>query len=324
MQYFQEPSCPNLQHEGGHPMVASAHCTRRQFIHSTLAAGAALASLPVRGTAALAAPGESSGWQIGIYTRPWAAHDYRVALDAMAEAGYKYAGLMTTKAAGGLVISQATSPEEAAVIGREIKKRGLRLTSVYGGGIPVEKSLQAGIEGLRKLLDNCAAAGADSLLMGGTSNPKLQDVYYKAIAETCDYALDKGLMIAVKPHGGLNATGPQCRKCIETVGQRNFRLWYDPGNIYFYSNGEIDPVKDAETVDGLVCGMSVKDFLPPKRVDVTPGTGKVDFRALMARLKKGGFTSGPLVVECLASGDLPALLTEARKAREFLEETVRA
>jgi sugar phosphate isomerase/epimerase len=231
---------------------------------------------------------------------------------------------MTTKAAGGLVISQATSPEEAAVIGREIKKRGLRLTSVYGGGIPVEKSLQAGIEGLRKLLDNCAAAGADSLLMGGTGNPKLQDVYYKAIAETCDYALDKGLMIAVKPHGGLNATGPQCRKCIETVGQKNFRLWYDPGNIYFYSNGEIDPVKDAETVDGLVCGMSVKDFLPPKRVDVTPGTGKVDFRALMARLKKGGFTSGPLVVECLASGDLPALLTEARKAREFLEETVRA
>ena len=62
----------------------------------------------------------------------------------------------------------------------------------------------------------------------------------------------------------------------------------------------------------------------PKRVDVTPGTGKVDFRALMARLKQGGFTGGPLVIECLAPGELPALLAEAKKARAFVEEVVGA
>ena len=37
-------------------------------------------------------------YMIGCYTRPWAQYDYRVALDAIAEAGYKYVGLMTTKA----------------------------------------------------------------------------------------------------------------------------------------------------------------------------------------------------------------------------------
>jgi sugar phosphate isomerase/epimerase len=259
-------------------------------------------------------------WQIGCYTRPWGGYDYRVALDAIAEAGFKYAGLMTTKSKTGLVISVSTTLEEAEGVGEEVKKRGLAVSSVYGGGIPVAKSLKAGIEGLKKLIDNCAACGAKNLLMGGVGNEKLYKAYYKAVAECCDYAADKGVGISVKPHGGLNATGPQCRKTVEMVGHRNFRIWYDPGNILYYSNGELDPVADAATVDGLVAGMCVKDYRHPKNVLVTPGTGKVDFPAVLARLKKGGFTRGPLVVECLERGDLEHTLAEARKARRFLEE----
>jgi len=156
--------------------------------------------------------------------------------------------------------------------------------------------------------------------MGGVSDEKLYKAYYKAIAECCDYAAEKGIGISVKPHGGLNATGPQCRKTIEMVGHRNFRIWYDPGNIFYYSNGELDPVIDAATVDGLVVGMCIKDYKHPKNVSVTPGTGQVNFPAVLARLKKGGFTHGPLVVECLEPGDLTQTLAEARKVRSFLEE----
>jgi sugar phosphate isomerase/epimerase len=259
-------------------------------------------------------------WQIGCYTRPWGQYDYRVALDAIAEAGFKYAGLMTTKSKTSLVISASTTLEEAERVGEEVKKRGLAVPSLYGGGIPVEKSLKAGIEGLKKLINNCAACGAKNLLMGGTGNEKLYKTYYKAIAECCDYAAEKGIGISVKPHGGLNATGPHCRKTIEMVGHRNFRIWYDPGNILYYSNGELDPVADAATVDGLVVGMCIKDYRHPKDVLVTPGNGKVNFPAVLARLKKGGFTRGPLVVECLERGDLKQTLAEARKARRFLEE----
>ncbi|MCL4216464.1 MAG: sugar phosphate isomerase/epimerase, partial [Candidatus Hydrogenedentes bacterium] len=166
-------------------------------------------------------------------------------------------------------------------------------------------------------------AGAEDLLMGGIGDENLFDAYYKAIAECCDYAAEKNLGISVKPHGGLNATGPQCRKTIELVGHENFRIWYDPGNIYYYSDAELSPVDDAATVDGLVAGMSVKDYQHPKEVLLTPGTGMVDFPAVMARLKQGGFTSGPLVVECLAPGDLDQTLAEARKAREFVEALVK-
>jgi len=296
--------------------------SRRAFLEQT-------AKLTATGLIASVTPavsGESAAdgpWQIGCYTRPWAKYDYRAALDAIAEAGFKYAGLMTTKSKTGLVISVATTLEEAQQVGHEVTKRGLHVVSVYGGDIPVTKSLDAGIAGLKKLIDNCAACRAKNLLMGGTGNQKLYSAYYKAIAECCDYAAEKGVGISVKPHGGLNATGPQCRKTVEMVGHPNFRIWYDPGNILYYSNGRLDPVSDAATVDGLVTGMCVKDYRHPKNVAVTPGTGQVDFPAVLARLAKGGFTGGPLVVECLEPGDAKKTLSEAKKARLFLEKLTR-
>ncbi len=293
--------------------------TRRELLDGGLRIAAAGLTAP-QAIASLARAGSPDQWQIGCYTRPWSKYDYRVAFDAIAEAGFKYVGLMTTKSESRLVISVSTSLDEADQIGREARKRGLEIPSVYGGGIPVDKSLEAGIAGLRKLIDNCAACKAGNLLMGGTGNEQLYARYYKAIAECCDYAEERGVGISIKPHGGLNATGPQCRKTIEMVNHRNFRIWYDPGNIFYYSDARLDPVDDAETVDGLVVGMCVKDYKHPKNVAVTPGTGMVDFAAVMAGLYEGGFRKGPLIIECLAPGDLDKTLSEAKKARLFVSD----
>ena len=306
-------------------MTPSDDLSRRRFLDRALrfsAAGLASPLAAASAAPATAAISAAGPWQIGCYTRPWGTHDYRVALDAIAEAGFEYAGLMTTKSKTRLVISVETTAEEARQVGEECRKRGLKVPSVYGGGIPVATSLEAGIEGLKRLIDNCAAAGAANLMMGGIGSDKLYEPYYKAIAECCDYAAAKGVGISVKPHGGLNATGPQCRKAVEMVGHKNFRIWYDPGNIFYYSDGKLDPVDDAATVDGLVVGMSIKDYRRPKNVMLTPGTGQVDFPKVLARLKKGGFTSGALVIECLARGDPGQTLAEAKKARRFVEELI--
>ena len=298
----------------------------------TLGLGAAGLLAPHALAGAAEASAKAGSWQVGIYTRPWDTHDYRVALDAIAEAGFKHAGLMTTTYQGRrLVIDVDTPLEEAAKIGEEVAARGLEIPSAYGGGIPVAKSLEEGIKGLRKLIDNCAAAKVRSLLMGGIG-PKLFDAYYKAIAECCDYAAEKNLPITVKPHGGTNATGAQCRACIEKVGHENFSLWYDPGNIFYYSKGELDPVDDALQAGDLVkVGMCIKDFIirekdgkPTPDVWLTPGTGRVDFPAVLKGLKKGGFTGGSLVIECIdrpegGDTDLATLLAEAKKARKFVE-----
>ena len=297
------------------PMNANPSIDRRHFLKTAGAAACASAILPALG-AVEAAPG---AWQIGCYTRPWDKFEYRVALDGIAEAGFKYAGIMTHKGKTWVMITVDSTPEEVSAIHAEVKKRGLKTLSIYGGGFTVQKSLEDGIAGLKKLIDYSALCECPNLLLGGVSNEKLVQAYYKAVAECCAYAAAKGVGLSVKPHGGQNATGAQCRKLVEQVGHKSFRIWYDPGNIFFYSLGTLDPVDDVASVAGLVAGMSVKDFKAPKEVLVTPGTGQVNFPEVFARLKQGGFTGGPLVVECLTPNDDPAKITaEAKKARQLL------
>ena len=70
-------------------MATHTSITRRGFLGRSLAVGAAglaTAGLVAR-TARAARDNASQGWQVGIYTRPWDKHDWRIALDAIAEAG---------------------------------------------------------------------------------------------------------------------------------------------------------------------------------------------------------------------------------------------
>ena len=261
--------------------------SRREFLAGTSLALSA-AALPGNVFGAL---GET-GYQSGCYTRPWDQWDYRVALDGIAEAGFKYAGLMTAKGKSWVIITVDSTAEEVQTMAQEARQRGLQILSIYAGDFPLSRSVEAGIEGLKKLIDFCVICSCSNLLLGGTTEEKLFEPYYKVVAECCDYAKSRKVGLSIKPHGGQNATGPQCRTILERLARKEFRLWYDPGNIFYYSDGKLDPAEDARAVDGLVVGMSVKDFLPPKEVLVTPGTGKVDFRAVLSLLRKGGFRSG--------------------------------
>ena len=216
------------------PLLSS----RRHFLAGLVAAPA---------IATLARAAASSRWQIGCYTRPWADQEPRVALDAIAEAGYQFAGLMTAK--GGTIVLATTPSEKVATLAADAKARHLRIASIWGGDFLVPKSPADSIARLQKLVDHCVLCGCPSLLLGGTGKAELVEPYYKAVRECCDYAAGKGVVFAVKPHGGTNATGPECRKLIESVGHRSFRLWYDPGNIFYYSDGKRNPVDDAATVD---------------------------------------------------------------------------
>ncbi|MCX8156326.1 MAG: sugar phosphate isomerase/epimerase [Verrucomicrobiae bacterium] len=292
---------------------------RRAWLQRAATAAAALALAPSCATSATA---RAARHPLGCYTRPWDQLDYRAALDGMAEAGFQYAGLMTTRGRPSLVVHVDSTPEAVAAVAAEVKARGLKVISIYGGDFHAEQGVAAGVAGLKRLVDHCVSCGCPHLLLGGTGDARVFPAYYQAVREVCPYAEARQVTLTIKPHGGLNATGPECRKIIESVGHRRFRLWYDPGNIFYYSDGRLDPVEDAATVNGLVAGMSVKDFLPPKEVMLTPGTGRVNFPAVLRRLQRGGFTAGPLVIECLSRGngqDARLITAEARKAREFVE-----
>ncbi len=302
-------------------MTTSESISRRCFLARTIKLGAATLASSAAGHAfgAETATPTSTAWQFGCYTRPFDEFEYPVALDAIAEAGFKFVGLMTTKSKQPVMIRTSTPAEEVQSMNAEARKRGLSMLSVYGE-FSARESAEGGVTGLKRLIDHAAICQCPNLMLGGTTDEKLYQTYYKVVAQCCDYAAAKGVGLSIKPHGGQNATGPQCRKAIEMVRHKSFRLWYDPGNIYYYSDGKLDPVDDAATVDGLVVGMSIKDFRPPKEVFVNPGEGKVDFPAVMARLRKGGFTHGPLIVECLERGTLDKVKAAAKKTLRFLED----
>jgi sugar phosphate isomerase/epimerase len=303
-------------------MNTTSQINRRSFLAGTAKLGAAAMVASTVETLCGAETGGAAtkaAYQIGCYTRAFDQFDYPVALDAIAEAGFKYVGLLTTNTKQWVMIKATTPTEEVQAMHQEARKRGLKVLSVYGD-FSVSDSLEAGVRGLKELIDDSAICECPNLMLGGTTDEKLYQRYYQTIADCCDFAATKGVGLSIKPHGGQNATGPQCRKAIESVGKKNFGLWYDPGNIFYYSDGKLDPVADAATVDGLVVGVSVKDFMPPKEVLVNIGEGKVDFSAVIARLKQGGFTHGPLIVECLARGTLESVKTQASKARLLLEK----
>ena len=124
-----------------------AELTRRGFLGRTLATAAGTVMGTAMGTATLctstpktataaATERPTGGWQIGCWTRPWAKYDYRVAMDAVAEAGFKHISFTGAKSKTGRVIAPATPIEEAARAGKEAQRRGLRITYVYGGGLP--------------------------------------------------------------------------------------------------------------------------------------------------------------------------------------------
>jgi sugar phosphate isomerase/epimerase len=319
--------------------------SRRGFLGQVALAGAGgLAScFPGNGIGAEVVAGQGP-WQIGCWTRPWMNHDYHGALDAIGQAGMKHVGLMNTTHPGSkssgwrpenMIVSYRDPLDRARRVAEEVQQRGLEVAFYYGG-LMGAKSRESAVADFRHVIDICATLNCRNVLMGGLAETRGPEyvTWLGAVAECCNYAAETGVQMMIKPHGGLGATGPQLRKAIEAVNHKRFSILYDAGNILYYSDGKVDPVADAATLHGVVTGWCIKDYLPPRgapattsrakgNVDFTPGTGKVDFKAVFAELKKGGFTSGPLMIETLSNGDLPYLLAEAKKAREFVETLVR-
>jgi len=294
------------------PEAPGPELGRRTFL--ARAAGLPLAA------AGLARGATSPRFTIGCFTRPWADLSPEGALDAIAEAGFTVAGLMSAK--GGIIVTAEATPARVGGLASHARALGLSIASLYAGEFLVAGDATASAGRLLRIIDHAGRCGCPLIILGGTTKAELVDPYYETVATCCSAAAAAGVTLTVKPHGGTNSTGAQCRKLVERVNHPALRIWYDPGNIFYYSDGRLDPVEDAASVDSLVVAMSVKDFLPPKVVDVTPGDGRVDFPRVLARLRQGGFTSGPLIIECLARGDRSFLVAEARRARKFVEKVV--
>ena len=167
-------------------MRRASQTNRRQFLQAAGASAAALLAAPRAGSVLAA---EQAAFTVGIYTRPWSALDYRAAFDAIAEAGFKHAGLMTITLPGRtLVIQQDTPLEEAArmmvdnhisglpvmrgntlvgmITESDLFKVFLELLGARAWGLRVTIKIQEGRGVLARLTQQLAERGANIVALG--------------------------------------------------------------------------------------------------------------------------------------------------------------
>jgi sugar phosphate isomerase/epimerase len=157
-----------------------------------------------------------------------------------------------------------------------------------------------------------------TILTGGT-NAELGPTYLSIMKSVVDYAAEKNVMIAVKPHGGITATAADCLNLLQEVNHEHFRVFFDPANIIYYTGGE--PLEGLEALMPYTRGLCLKDSRGGKKGEINfpPGEGDVDWQKLFGILDSHGF-SGPCLIECLGGETLVDVTARAKQTRLRFEE----
>ena len=288
---------------------------RRTFIQTATAGAASLTALPL--TSALAA--EKAPWAIGCFNRPWTKWSYDDALDGIAAAGYKVTGLLSGQRGEAFTSSGAT-PEYLEALRKRIAQRGL-VVNMTAIRFRPEAALDENIADVRKQIENAARLELKFLLTFGVDKPEHYERFYRLMADAAAQADKRGLRLVLKPHGGGSGASEEILRCLDKVAHPNFKIWYDAGNIIYYTGR--DPLAELEPIARHVTGFCAKDCPAPKGEVMSQfGTGKVDFKAVFAKLKLAGF-NGPIMVEGVKVGATAEETTaNARANREFLEKAL--
>lgn len=293
--------------------------TRRHFLAASSAVAAA-ALLPRSLFAASSSAGSS--WPVGCFNRPWTKWSYDETLDAIKAAGYTHTGLLTPTLADPFTSASAT-PEYLAALKQKIAARGLKL-NMTALRVNTALALPAAIADTRQQVENGHTVGVEFALTFGEDKPERYENYFKIMADAAAFAEERGIKLVMKPHGGGSGASAEILSAIKTVGHKNFKIWYDAGNIIYYTGK--DPVEELKPIVPHVTGFCAKDCsvgidAAGKRkpdVMIQFGAGQVDFTAVFQTLKAGGF-NGPVMVECCKIGVTAAETTANAKANhDFL------
>jgi sugar phosphate isomerase/epimerase len=258
---------------------------------------------------------------MGAFNRAWTNWSYDLALDGVAAAGYRLTGLLSGHR-GELFTSAAATPEYLDSLKRRIAQRGLSV-NVTAIQFRPEATLAENTAALRKQIENAARLELRFMLTFGVDKPAHYENFYRLMADAAAQGEKRGLQIVMKPHGGASGASEEILRCVDKVAHANFKIWYDAGNIVYYTGK--DPVAELEPIVRHVTGFCAKDCPGPKGEVMSQfGTGKVNFQAVFERLKSAGF-NGPIMVEGIKVGaTIEDTNANARANREFLERMLAA
>lgn len=291
---------------------------RRKFIQTAALAAAATSTINL---AATEKSEKGVDWTIGCFNRPWvdikAGHTIEMALDGIKAAGFRNVGLLTPFKGTPLTDTGATA-ESLASLKKGMADRDLKCIMASLHSNP-GMGLDEAIKQMRGKIDNAKAVEAEYLLTFGVDDAKDYPTYCKVMTDAAAYSQERGMKLVIKPHGGSSGSAEEIIKCIGDVGHPNFKIWYDAGNIIYYTGK--DPVEQLKPIVEHVTGLCAKDCAGQKgEIWMEFGTGKVNFPGVFALLKQAGF-NGPVMVECCAKGNsVDETTAGAKRNREILEK----
>lgn len=283
---------------------------RREFIQYTALVTAATAAIELTAEAKV-------NWPVGCFNRPWTKWSFDETLKQIKAAGYKTTGLLSRTREEPFISADAR-PEYLDALKKKLAASGL--TANMGAlrsrhNIPIEDSIKE----MRQQIDNAKLLGLQFILSFGVDKPEEYAHYYKVMRESAAYADEKKIKLVMKPHGGGSGASEEIIRAMKEVNHRNFRIWYDAGNIIHYTGK--DPVEELKPIAQHVTGFCAKDCGAVKgEVMMQFGEGKVSFAGVFKALKAAGF-KGPIMVEGVKVGATPEETAANAKAnREFLEK----
>ena len=288
---------------------------RRTFLHTATVATTSLAALSLSSVFAAEGP----NWPFGCFNRAWTKWSYDQALDGIRDAGYKLTGLLTGQKDEAFTSSAAT-PDYLDELKKRIAQRGL-VANMTAIRFKPDGVLADNIADLRKQIENAARLELKFMLTFGVDKPEHYENFYRLMADAAAQTDKRGIRLVLKPHGGGSGASEEILRCLDKVAHANFKIWYDAGNIIYYTGK--DPLAELEPIAKHVTGFCAKDCAAPKAEVMSQfGTGKVDFKAVFAKLKSVGF-NGPIMVEGVQVGATAEETTaNARANREFLEKAL--
>jgi sugar phosphate isomerase/epimerase len=276
------------------------------------------------------APGSTGGkgrpttFQIACMTLSYAAFPLERALTGLSKAGYRHVAWGTTHVEAGErkvpVVAVDASPGAARELGKKCRDLGLEPVLMFAGTTPDAANH---LEVMTNRLHQAEAAGVQQVLAFGSTRGGDRKRWVEHFRQLGRVARDRGVLIVIKPHGGLTASGVKCREIVAEVADDGVKVNYDAGNVLDYLNA--DPIPDIKACAGEVRSFCIKDHRNwPKDEDCGPGFGEIDHYKLLAPVAAAGRPL-PLCCENIFAPLLPrpeaaeGVDALARRAREFLE-----
>jgi len=148
--------------------------------------------------------------ELGCWTRPWWDFTLQEALRGIAAAGFPIVGIAPFD--DGPVFSADSTEEEIARLKAAVESHGL-LPQVVFGSPDLSRELEEAVRLFQREIERVQRLGLPYMVLLGTADEDQYEKWYSAVERCLDFAGERGVMLLLKPHGGLSAlAGDPCAR----------------------------------------------------------------------------------------------------------------